>query len=118
MAATRRPITEFRFLRPRVERQGEDLARLAHAAQGMAAERLEAGGATVGGGGEGGRDEDLAIQRLAQRLNARHLVDSGSDDGEVDAVGGPDIAVEHLAEMEREVDGDDRLAGRSARRVE
>ena len=34
------------------QRQGEDLARLADAAQGVAAERLEAGGATLGGRGE------------------------------------------------------------------
>src|SRR5258706_2066114 len=104
-----------------LKHQREDLARVAHAAQDVAPERLEAGAATLGRRGEGGRDEDLAIEGLAQRLDARHLVDGGADDGEVDAVGGADIAVEHLAEMEREIDGGDRLAGgraRSGERVE
>ena len=64
-----------------LERQREDLACLAHAAQDMVAERLEAGAAALGSGGEGGGDENPTIQRLAQRLEARHLVDGGTDDG-------------------------------------
>src|SRR5436189_208710 len=72
----------------RGQRQGEDLARLTDAAQGVAAERLEAGGAALGRGGELRRDQDLAAQRLAQSLDARDLIDGGADDGEVDAVGG------------------------------
>ena len=37
-------------------------------------------------------------------LDARNLVDRRADDCEVEAIDGADIAVEHLADVEREID--------------
>ena len=64
----------------------------------------------AGRGGELGRDENPAAERLAQRLDARNLVDRRSDDREVEAIDGADIAIEHLAEVEREIDDGNRLS--------
>ena len=58
-----------------------------------------------------GRDEHLAAQGLTQGLDARNLVDRRPDYREVEAVDGADIAIEHLPEMEREVDRGNWLAG-------
>jgi hypothetical protein len=60
-------------------------------------------------GGELGRDENPAAQRLAQGLDPRYLVDRWSDDREVEAIHCTNIAIEHLAEMEREIDRGNRL---------
>ena len=54
--------------------------------------------------GERGRNQDLAAERFAQRFDARHLVDRRADDCEVKAIDRADIAIENLADVEREVD--------------
>src|SRR5262252_2245862 len=59
---------------------------------------------------EHGGDKDSAAQGLAQCLHARNLVDRGADDRKVEAIDSADIAIEHLAKMEREIDGGYRLA--------
>ena len=96
---------------PGAKIQRENLLRLPHAAQCVAAKRLEPSVGGARSGDELGGDEHRAAQRLAQRLDARDLVDRGADDGEIEPVGRADIAVEHLAEMEREIDGGERRAG-------
>src|ERR1700730_8926542 len=100
-----------------VEIQRVDLARLADAAQRVMAERLEAW-AVAQRGGEFGRNEHLAAQRLAQGLDARDLVDRRTDYGEVEAGDGADISVPHLAQMKGEIDRRGRLAGLGPRGVE
>src|SRR5439155_4645729 len=76
-----------------------DLARLADAAQLVMAERQEAS-AVAEHGGELGRHKHLAVQWLAQGLDAGHLVDRRTDHREVEAVDRADITVQHLAQME------------------
>ena len=49
-------------------------------------------------------NEDLAAEWLAQRLDARYLVDRRADDCEVKAIDGANIAIEDLADVEREID--------------
>ena len=46
------------------------------------------------------RQQQLATERLAQRLHAADLVDGGTDDGEVETSRGTNVAVEDVAEME------------------
>ncbi len=99
----------------RAEIERVDFSWVAHPAQRVVAERLEAA-AVADHCGQLGRDEHPAAQGLTQGLDARDLVDRRADDGEVEAVDGADIAIEHLAEMEREVDGGNRLAGPPAAR--
>src|SRR5207253_665155 len=57
------------------------------------------------------RDLHLAAQRLAQGLDPGDLVDRRADHREVEAVDRADIAVQHLAQMEGEIDRRNRLAG-------
>src|SRR5437763_15431126 len=71
------------WLRTEVERV--DIAGLAHAAQSLGAEGFKAA-EVARGGGELGRDEHLTPERLAQRLDPRHLIDGRADDREVEAV--------------------------------
>ena len=68
----------------------------------MISERLKKA-SVADDGGEVGGDEHLAPQRLSQGLDARDFVDRRPDDGEVEAIHGADIAIEDLAEVEREV---------------
>src|SRR4030095_1952465 len=65
-----------------------------------------------------GGDEYLAAQRLTQGLYSRDFVDRRPDHREVEAVDGADIAIEHLPEMEREVDRGNRLTGLAPRSIE
>src|SRR4029077_10195458 len=65
-----------------------------------------------------GRDEHLAAQGLTQGLDARDFVDRRSDYGEVEAVDGADIAIEHIPEMERQVDRGNWLGGLLPRGIE
>jgi hypothetical protein len=64
----------------------------------------------AGRGGELGRDENPVAQRLAQGLDPRYLVDRRSDDREVEAIHRANIAIEHLAKVEREIDPGNRLS--------
>ncbi len=92
--------------------QREDLPVLAHPAQRVPAERPQPAG-VARRRGELGRDQHPCRQRLAQGLDPRRLVDRRPDDREVEPVGGADIAIEHLADMQSEVDRGNRLAGPS-----
>ena len=74
----------------------------------MRTERLELV-SVAGRSGELGRDENPAAQRLAQGIDPRYLVDRRSDDREVEAIHRANIAIEHLAEVEREIDRGNRL---------
>jgi hypothetical protein len=56
----------------------------------------------AGCGGELGRDENPVAQRLAQGPPA--------DDREVEAIHRANIAIEHLAKVEREIDPGNRLS--------
>ena len=56
------------------------------------------------------QNENPAAQRLAQGLDSRYLVDRRSDDREVEAIHRANIAIEHLAEVKREVDHGSRLS--------
>ncbi len=81
------------------------------------AERYEAV-AVADRGGKFRGDEHLAAQGFAQGLDARGFVDRRPDYGEIEPVDGTDIAVEHLAEMEGQVDCGSRLAGLAPRGVQ
>src|SRR4029077_2464591 len=48
-----------------------------------------------------------AAQRLAKRLDARHLVDRRADDREIEPIDCADVAVQHVPKMEREIDWSD-----------
>src|SRR5262249_23176883 len=80
------------------ELQTVDLARLAHPAQFVLAERHQAT-ALADRRSEVGRDEHLAAQRFAQGLDAGSFVDRRADHSEVEPIDGADIAIEHLTEM-------------------
>jgi hypothetical protein len=60
--------------------------------------------------GEIGRDENPAVQRLAQGLDPRYLVDCRSYNCEVEAIDCANVAIENLAEMEREINCGNRLS--------
>src|SRR5215472_16272818 len=81
--------------------QAKNLPRFAHAAQLVLAERLEPA-AVAHRGGKLRRHQQIAAKRLAQRLDAGDLVDRGSDHREIETVDCADVAVKHLARMERE----------------
>jgi hypothetical protein len=95
--------------RHRLKPQSENFFRLAHSAEEVRTERLKLD-SVAGRGGELGRDENPAAQRLAQGLDSRYLVDCRSDDREVEAIHRANIAIEHLAEVKREVDHGSRLS--------
>jgi hypothetical protein len=77
---------------------------------GGGAHRAAQAGFVVSHGGELGRDENPATQRFAQSLDPHYLVDRRSDDREVKAIHRANIAINHLAEMEREIDRGNRLS--------
>src|SRR5688500_15617368 len=90
---------------PELRIDREELLRAADAAEGVAADRDEAGAVLrARGGGEGGREQHHLVGRAAHRGDARRLVDGGADDGEVEPVLAADVAVEDLADMEPEID--------------
>src|SRR4029077_444843 len=88
-----------------------------HPAQCVAAERLETT-LVAHHRGELGGDQHLAAQGLTQGLDARDFVDRRPDYGEVETVDGADIAIEHIPEMECEVDRGNWLAGLLPRDME
>ena len=91
----------------------------ADAAQRVAADRDQPRAVRfVGGGGEGRRQQHVALDRAAHGGDAADLVDGRADDGEVEPVGAADIAVEHLADMQAEIGLGDRQAGGGAARVD
>src|SRR5437016_2047226 len=94
-----------------------DLSWVPHPAQRVVAERLETA-VVADHRSKLGRNEHLAAQGLTQGFDARNFVDRRPDYGEVEAVDGADVAIEHLAEMEREVDCGHWLAGLAPRGIE
>ena len=51
-------------------------------------------------GGEGARDEDRLPKRPAQPLEPADQIDGRADGGEIEPIGGADIAPQDLAEMQ------------------
>src|SRR5438552_13484579 len=82
----------------------EQFRRARHAAGRVAGEADEAGAGRAGGFGEGGGEHDVLVEGAAHAVDARYLVDGRADDGEVEPVGAADVAVEDVADMEREVE--------------
>src|SRR6516165_11575638 len=77
-------------------RQGEDRARRGDAAQLMFAERHQR---RAGLGSDRTRDQHGVAERPAQSLEPADEVDRGADGGEIEPVGGADIAPQDFAEM-------------------
>ena len=50
-------------------------------------------------GGDGAGDQHRAAKRAAEPVQAAHKIHGGADGGEVEPVGGADIAPQHWAEM-------------------
>src|SRR5918996_5101086 len=94
--------------------QGVDRLGAAHAAQAVAPDRDQPVGGVGGRAGERLRDQQVAIVLPAQGLDPARLVDGRADDGEVEPIDAADIAVEHVTEMEHDVDIHDELVGRGA----
>ncbi len=65
----------------------------------------------AGGVGDGCRGEDPPAERLAQSLDPVRLVHGRTDNREIKPVLGPDVAVEDVAEMQRDVDIERSFAG-------
>jgi len=64
------------------------------------------------------RHEHAAAQRLAQTFEPADQIDGGADGGEVEPVGGADIAPQHLAQMKRHAEGQGRQALALTRLIE
>src|SRR5712692_3005055 len=109
LQSTGRARLARRLVRSATRVEPVDLAWLADAAQRVTAERAKAG-TVAQRGGEFGGDQEIAAEHLAQQLDPRDLVDGRADDGEIEAIDRADIAVEHLAEVQREIDRRGRLA--------
>src|SRR5437879_5239471 len=87
----------------RIER--EELLRVLDAAQCIAPDRDEpAAFQSVHRLRESLRQQDAALHRAAHRGDASDLVDRRPDDREIEPLVAADIAVEHLADMEAEID--------------
>src|SRR5271166_904196 len=90
---------------------------LSYAPQRVIAEGFETAVVPCSGGKFGG-DEHPAAKRLAQRLDACDFVDRGPDYGEVEPIDSPDVTVEHLSEVEGEINRSNRLAGLAPRVIQ
>src|SRR6516162_7583235 len=88
-------VAKFPQARSRI-RQGEDRARRGDAAQLMFAERHQR---RAGLGSDRTRDQHGVAERPAQSLEPADEVDRGADGGEIEPVGGADIAPQDFAEM-------------------
>src|SRR5438094_9947269 len=83
----------------------EELLRVLDAAQCVAPDRDEpAALQSVHRLREGLRQQHAALDRAAHRGDARNLVDRRPDDREIEPLVAADVAVEHLADMEAEID--------------
>jgi len=93
----------------RIER--EELLRVLDAAQCIAPDRDEpAAFQSVHRLRESLRQQDAALHRAAHRGDASDLVDRRPDDREIEPLVAADIAVEHLADMQSEIN----IGGRQA----
>src|SRR3984957_1507865 len=115
MTGAGKPRRTARLSRRCAKLQGEDLFTLLDAAQSVAAKRLEAAIGALHSLYELGGDQHRATERLAKRLDARHLIDRRADDREVEPIDRADVAVQHVPKMEREIDRGDRPACGDAR---
>src|SRR6185369_3839680 len=82
--------------------QCEELLRLRHPAQGIAAHRYEMAAHPVDTGECFGHQHRL-IDRAAHCRNSARFVDRGSDHGEIEPLGASDIAVEDFADMQTNI---------------
>src|SRR5579862_6776267 len=83
----------------------EQIVGCREAAKLVAAERLKR---PAIGAGEIVADDDRLVQRLGDRFDPADEIDGGTDHGEIQPVGGADIAVDRRADMK----GDDDLERR------
>ena len=113
VAFTARPVEQIASLKL----ECVDRARLTDSAEPVTPERLEPV-AVADRGGKLSGDKDSVSQRLAESLDARDLVDRRADHREVEAIDGADVAVEHLADVQGEIDVANRFAHRSSRGIE
>src|SRR5206468_8646264 len=64
--------------------------------------------------GEFGRQDDASVHRPAHRGNATRFVDRWADYREVQTILAADVAVEHFADVQPEVDRRDGMVARGA----
>jgi hypothetical protein len=86
--------------------RGKQLLRCGKTAQLMATERHDA----VERRSQFCTDDDRLAEHLGRILDAAHQIDRGPDYGEIEPVGGADIAVMDCADMQRDDDVERRLA--------
>ena len=91
---------------------GEQLLGPPHPFQREAAQRDQPGPCLARGVRERGGDDHLLLQRAAQRLDPGDLVDGRAHDGEVEPVPTADVAVEHVANMQRHMHAASSAGGR------
>src|SRR3546814_4484934 len=88
--------------------QGEDLLRKGEALEVVA---TEAAGGAAPVPGVVSREQQRHPEALVQRLDAADQVHRRADHGEVEAVGGADVAVHGVADMQRDAEAEGGLAG-------
>src|SRR5271155_4220460 len=94
--------------RRRIER--EQLLRGADAAQRITPDRDELAFGAAGGLSEARREQQRLLDRAAHRGDAADFIDGRTNDREIETLFAADIAVEHLAEMQRQINvGDGKL---------
>ena len=84
--------------------QPEDLLGFADAPKLELSEGFQASIAACRGLGEPRGKEEMAAEHIAKLLHSDDFVDRGSDDGEVEPIRSTDVAVQHFADVERDVD--------------
>src|SRR5271169_503736 len=83
---------------------GEKLLRLRHAAQSVASDRNQTTShLRANRDREARRNENILLDRAAHRQDSADLVHFRADDREVEAVLAADIAVKHIADMQRQI---------------
>src|SRR3546814_3530020 len=88
--------------------QGEDLLRKGEALEVVA---TEAAGGAAPVPGVVSREQQRHPEALVQRLDAADQVHRRADHGEVEAVGGADVAVHGVSDMQRDAEAEGGLAG-------
>ena len=92
--------------------QPEDLLGFADAPKLELSEGFEASVAASRCLCEPRRKEEMAVEHIAKLLHSNDFVDRGSDDGEVEPIRSADVAVQHFADVERNVDLGEALSRR------
>ena len=96
----------------RKELQPKNLFVFANAAQFKLAERLEASVTTSRSLCKPRREQNLSIQPLAEFFDSNHFVNRGSNHGEVKPVRRAHVAVQHLADVQSDINIGKRQACR------